>query len=442
MLVRLALVVVALCALVIGGGSVRAQTMTSPGCYNITSTAVTFTYSGCASPTPAPTPVPTPTPTPNPGTFQGFVNGQPYPAGFAPFPTSPVWSSPLPTITPGYYTTDSATIVAEQWAQNASSSGQALHNDEPGNFDTSFPVYVSTPSDPLIALVNPVLGVAQNTTGGIPATVNIPQVARPGQSLGLVSNFTIFQPAGSEVDLSVLANGNPATMNPPGSHWPSGGTMQQASVGDTCSNFYTGTGMGTGAVSTTPAGQCDAAGLVGINDLLRGTISHALAVYVNCTVTGAAFPAQFSGTQTCTDGVGPQMGYRMWYDVPCATTQAISTMPNPTKAILCALNVYGGYVVGTLWGGTIGVGAGLNSGQFGFTIGLESSEPFYAYGNGDKFAALFAQGWVGTTVPGYASGFQRWYARPQDASGNWAPSGVNFASHIHYIKSCVTQQAC
>lgn len=425
-------------------GIAIAQTLTTPGCYNLSTTAVTETQTSCTAPTAPPTIPPTPPPTPNPGVFGGFVNGQPYPAAWQPYSPSPVFASPLPVITPGYYTTDSATIVAEQWASGATSLGQALHNSEPGIFDTSVPVYVTTTSDAGLNIVNPIFGNAIGQTGGVPATANIVGKARPTQSINLPSNMTVFQPSGSGLDMNVLSNANPPTLNPANNRdWQAGQTVPQASYGSSCSNYYTGTGIGTGAVSTTMTGLCGAAGLIGLNDLIRGEIDHTILVYTNCVVAGTVFPAYLAQSPAiCTDGVGPQLGYTMYYDVPCATTIAAGGQLFQ-RAILCALNLYGGIVAGTLQGGTVGAGAGGSSGQFGFTVGFESSEPFYAYGNGDKFAALFSQGWTGTTIPGYAPGYQRWFARPQDVSGNWVPAPVvNFLSHIHYIKSCVKAQTC
>lgn len=433
-------------ALIAGSYSTRAQSITTPGCFNIVTTLTSVATTSCTTPTAPPTVAPTPPPTPNPGTFQGFINGQPYPAGFKPFPSSAPFSSPLPAISPGYYTSDSATIVAEQWSQGTNSFGQAIHDAEPGSFDTSFPVYISSVNDPVVNFVSPVYGNALNTTGGILATANVPAKGFPTQSQpGYLSNFTIFQPSGVELDLNVTSNGSPATMNPPnGVSWTNGSTMQITSYGAACSNFYNGTGIGAGTVGTTSSGICGAAGLVGINDLQRGEIDHTLVVYPNCVVAGSVFPARLAqNVQICTDGVGPEIGYTMWYDVACSTTQATNAQPW-LKAVLCALNQYGGIVAGTqTWGGTVGAGAGNSSGQFGFSIGLESSEPFLAYGQGDKWALMFNQGWVGFTTSGYAPGFQRWYARPQDASGNTIPSpAVDFAGHMHYLKNCVKAQNC
>jgi hypothetical protein len=445
MLMRRLFVTLALVAAIVAAEhGVRAQTISTPGCYNITATAVTITTTSCASPSPSPTPAPTPTPTPNPGVFQGFINGQPQPTGWRPFPNSQFFSSPLPTITPGYYTSDSATIVAEQWTQSATSMGQSLHNQEPGAFDVSVPVYAATASPVLVNIVNPSGGNNNGVTGGVPASLLIPQSGQPTQSVGLESNLSTLQADGTEVDFAVTTNASPATLNPPLGFWRPGNTMAVASYGQTCSNFYSGTGIGNGQVSTTTMGQCGIAGLTGINDLQRGEIDHTLIVYTNCVASGYVTPSVGATSaipaSICTDGVGPKLGYTMWYDVPCSTTQA-TTMQPWAKAILCALNTYGGLVGGTLTGGTIGAGGGGSSGQFGFTIGLESSEPFYAYGQGDKFAVMFNQGWIGRTASDFAPGFQRWIAQPQDANGNTVP-GANFASHIHYINSCVKAQTC
>ena len=111
---------------------------------NVTATEVDFSKSPptpaptagpTATPTPRPTVAPTVTPTVTPVLPSTLSNGQPLPAGFAPYAPTSVWNKPLPPITSNSYTADSARIIAEQFGGNPGNMGQPLRDNEPGMYD-------------------------------------------------------------------------------------------------------------------------------------------------------------------------------------------------------------------------------------------------------------------------------------------------------------------
>jgi hypothetical protein len=168
-------------------------------------------------------------------------------------------------------------------------------------------------------------------------------------------------------------------------------------------------------------------------ELVAGQIDHAIFLTGGCAV-GSQYPVENGGsTGQCAGGVGPPLGGREWYDVPCATTQANSALHPWEKAILCALNQYGAY---------LGDNDGSGPTFTGINAETESEEPWYDY-NGPNytspFAALASQGWSTISIPnvrGSASGV-RWVG-----ADPWRPAGVNFAAHIHWLAPCSAQGSC
>ncbi len=409
---------------------------------NVTATEVDFSKSPpapapTAGPTATPTPRPTVTPTVAPVLPSTLVNGQPLPAGFAPYAPTSVWNKPLPPITSNSYTADSAQIIAEQFGGNPGNMGEPLRDNEPGMYDGGRAIYYAKTSDPLVTIpCSTFYTGCFSGPGALPAAINIPALARGSQEPGNDNRLDVIGPDGTERD---FYNGGSTVFNPPGGgNWTNGSVLPGSGTGNSCGNYLTGTGLTTPDVTygVTAGDQCAEAGLVTINDLLTGTINHALIVVTNCTNPGGVYPARNQNTNNCTDGVGPMLGYWLWYDVPCSTTRA-SGLKLYAQAILCALNVHGGAVMDDYGGGTIAGGMGLAT---------EGSEPFYAFcASGqvcDYWSKLAAQGWVGLTIPGTPAGYQRWFAGDMDANGNWTPPGVNFAAHLHYLKSCVIQGTC
>jgi hypothetical protein len=363
-----------------------------------------------ASPAPTATPKPTPAPTPTPTAAPVSAappNGYAWPASFVPFgPTSP-WNTRIVNPT---YTSDSAAIIAAQFPGPGLSA--PVRNDPAGQWDQAHPIYFASASDPLIN----VNCVAPYCTG-IPSQIRIPARGLFGQSLQDDSHIGVVQPDGTEYDMYCW-DGNSVSCGPQqGGTWSTGQTVTPG-YGAACGNIFTGSGIqplnGSG---TTAGGACESAGLLNPNELAAGAINHALFLITACTANGGVAPARNQNTNAC-PGVGPKLGYRLYYDVPDATTNANPNLKPWEKAILNALHDYGGYVMDDIGGGPID-GTGV-------MFQLPSGEPALAYGLPDQWAQLQSQGWTPLTVPGDQQ--MRWIG-----ADPWNPSGVNFNQHLHYI---------
>ncbi len=378
----------------------------------------------------------------------------------------------MPTITPGYYATtcystpgtyngtppptgwkcDSATVIAEQFPSDGS-AGEDLHNQEPGIYDIDRNVYYCDATCPVISVPVPQTGNSGSAAGQLPTQIRIPALARPSQSNNNDSFLAVEQPDGS-IAFMYYYNGTTIQLNPPGGgNWGTAGNtaMNQSYSGGSCASYATGSGDGgINVQGQGVAGQCPNAGAITLNELLAAAtnphaIQHAMYFASQCLVPTAAIgpggglnPFNGGGDALCNvDGVGPQVGSRYYYDVPCATT--IASPPTGTNAavdvaILCALHDFGAYTTDSVSGGSIA--------NTGMNLVLESSEPFAAYSSGDLFAALGTNyGWVGNTITGGTAGFKRWTA-PDGTANGWKPSNVNFQQHMHILNPCVTQRTC
>ena len=365
----------------------------------------------------APAP-PTLMPMPPPVTNTAFANGRDYATTFRPFAASSVWNmrvSANPTIA-----ANSAAIVAHQFPNGGASD--IVRANEAGQYDYYHPRFFAASSDPLVRVVcNQYCGASDN--GGVPTQIHIPAKARPAG--GSDGHFDIVQPDGTDISMW--------TAQRPSGDWTNGSTVTAGNVAN-CGSFTTGQGWLPGGPGPTAAGYCDNAGVVTAAELLAGQINHAIFVTGECAV-GNQYPVENGGsTQQCTSGVGPPLGGREWYDVPCATTQANSALRPWEKAILCALNQYGGYM------GDNGSGGSYFTGGVGPE--MESEEPWYDYygpGYTSPFAALASQNWTSISIPSAYPGFTgtRWIG-----ADPWRPAGVDFASHIHWLDACSARGTC
>jgi hypothetical protein len=383
------------------------------------------------------------------GTYLSLANGQSLPTTFVPYAKSSVFNTPVsqnPQLLPS-----SGAIVAAQFP-NPTNSSTWIRATEAGANDYMHPLFFATTSDPLVTLVCTDYCNAPDN-GGVPKTAYLPAAARPAG--GTDAHLTVVQPDGTEIDAFACFGtpGGTSSYSSPHSDlqsrdWQSGDTLSCANVAN-LGDYANGLGYMRTGPGSTAADIALGAGIVTAAELVAGQINHALNIGGQCAI-GAQFPAApGASTKQCTSGVGPPLGGREWYDVPCATTQADANLRPWEKAILCALNVYGGYIADSGGGGsnfTGGVGP-----QF------ESEEPWRDYyGTGannatytSPFAALASQGWTSLTISnviGSSSG-NRWGFPGSDGNNNWIPldaagNPINWAQHIHWLAPCSAQGSC
>jgi hypothetical protein len=293
---------------------------------------------------------------------------------------------------------------------------------EAGQYDYNHPRFFASASDPLVNVHCTEYCNAPDN-GGVPSQMHIPAKARPAG--GSDAHFDVVQPDGTEITMWAAQT--------PSADWTNGVTVSAQNIAN-CGSLSSGQGWLTSGPGPTAAGFCDQAGTVTAAELQGGQINHALFITGQCAI-GSQYPTEiYASTQHCSSGVGPPLGGREWYDVPCSTTQANGALKPWEKAILCALNQYGAYFGDDLGGGSNFTG--------GVTPMLESEEPWYDYGGSgytSPFAALAAQGWYAIAISDAHSGAseKRWVG-----ADPWQPSGVNFASHIHWLAPCSAQGSC
>ena len=417
-------------------------------------TASTINYSSTAFPVTAPTPsangtpvpggstppppVPVATPSGKPTSAPGggvgaFVNGQEFPTTFEPYsPTSP-WNTRVsanPTIA------SYSDAAVNTMFQNGSSNSY-FNIEEAGGYDYGHPVYFASANDPVVNLfcdqrVTGYFDCGAPDNGGVPKTIRIPAKAQAAS--GQDSSMTIIQPDGTEIDFFATVHDHPQG-------WNNGDTVRAGNISN-CGSIYTGPGFEAIGPSGTAGGQCDQGGQVRANELVAGSINHAIALQLACEVgsggnTGVYPSVPSALTQICTGGVGVPLGAHLWYDVPDSVTNANGSLQPFEKAILNAFHDYGGYFTDNGSGGAAAVGFGIEMDD------INTSS--YLYGTGDAWAPLASQGW--TRAQGAGSG-----ALPQalglwryqyNYENTWAPSGVSFSSaHWHWLAPCAAQRAC
>jgi hypothetical protein len=296
----------------------------------------------------------------------------------------------------------------------ANGDTQPVREQEAGTYDYGHAVYYAAASDPAVNLKCTAY-CNKSDNGGMPATMHVPAQARPAQ--GADAQMAVIQPDGTEIDLWGAQS--------PGGSWTSGATISAAAIAD-CGNFVTGSGWTPTGPAATASGACLAGGLLRANELLAGSIDHALFLVAQCAI-GWQYPAfPKASTNQCTSGNGPGLGARLWYDVVDATTNANPNLKPWEKAILNALHDFGGYLGDNMSGGSVVSGIGFLA---------ESGEAPWVFGQVDPFAALTSQSWTPASVGGALT------ARFIGAD-TWQPNGVNFAQHLHWLDPCSAQGSC
>jgi hypothetical protein len=346
----------------------------------------------------------------------GFANAADYTSGFTPFAATSVFNTKVsanPT-----YLASSAAIVANQFPGGQNT--QTIRANEAGVGDYGHPRFFASATDPVVS-VKCTLYCGAPDNGGVPATIHVPAVARPAG--GSDSHIDVIQPDGTDITMWGVTK--------PSSNWQTGQTLSALNTAN-CGSVVSSPGWLTVGPGPTAAGYCDNTGIITAAELIAGQINHAIIISGQCAI-GAQYPtSDGASTQQCTSGIGPPLGGREWYDVPCATTQASTALRPWEKAILCALNVYGGYLGDDGGGGSYFTGTGA---------GVEDEEPWYDFDGPNytsPFAPLAAQGWTSFQIQSYGSAKgTRWIG-----ADPWNPSGVNFPAHIHWLAPCSAQGTC
>ena len=347
-----------------------------------------------------------------PGGPGGLQNGFEYAASFRPYGATSMWNrriSDHPTIAPF-----SSLVVAHQFP--GGKNDRPFRSNEVGQYDFGHPIAYATATDPLVNTR------CNQFCGTFPPQIRIPAKARPAG--GSDAHFDIVQPDGTEISMW-------ATYGTPGRDWQTGDTVTAGNVTN-CGSFFDGPGTVQQGPAPTAGGACLRAGEITAAELLAGHINHALFAAGACA-NGRQYPASpESSTHDCTSGIGPPLGAREWYDVPCAQTQADTRLHPWEVAILCALHDYGAYMEDSGGGGAYFTGIGVDA--------TESTETAFDYGQSDPFAALQSQGWYSITIQNadkHGTARQRWVG-----SDIFNPAGIDFPDHIHWLAPCSAQGTC
>jgi len=312
-----------------------------------------------------------------------FTNATDAAISFTPYATTSVWRSRIsanPKIA-----SYSAAVVATQFSGGQSNTG--VRANEAGMYDYNHPKFFATATDPLVRVVcTQYCGTPDN--GGVPAQIHIPAKARPAG--GDDSHLDVVQPDGTEITMWGTAKTT--------ADWTSGATLSAANTAN-CGSYATGQGW----LASGPARRPRVSATM---RALSPQPSSSPAKSITPSSSAARAPSARSIRRrtgpppiAARAAVGPPLGGREWYDVPCATTQANSALRPWEKAILCALNQYGAYL-----GDDAGGGANFTDGVAPL---LESEEPWNdVFGSKytSPFAALTAQGWYSFTMTGVNHG--------------------------------------
>ena len=377
------------------------------------------------SPAPAPTPSPTPAPTPVPTIAQSsatLVNGVAWPASFRPYGASSFWNRPMSNLTSPILYANSDTIIKNV---EANDPGPDVTTSEYGaGYADGHPIVFASSSDPVVN----VKCTLYCSNPNIPATIHLPAKARPASAGD--GHLGVVQPDGTEVDFWAVSPNQPQYV----SDWTNGATISAAGAAG-CGNFYTG--PGSTIYATTVGGACLAAGVVRYNEIVSGTINHALFMTTSCFQANTyVYPATQNGDVNCT-GTNAPLGAHIWLDLSDAQVNALP-LAAWEKTLLRAMHNYGGYLMDS--------GGSPTQYANGYTAfaHIEDDGQYSAFGNASPWAAWAqSQGWNPTAIPAASAGYisaTRWIS----PNSPWNPlaSVGGWAQHLHVVDPCYAQGAC
>ncbi len=295
----------------------------------------------------------------SPSNYVNINNNGPAPANFRAYADDSPWNLPLPANPQN--TNSTLTTNIRVYANN---TPQLTWYTADNNFITGcnravsscggnggFPIYKATTSDIPVTFScdqnnGAYYGCTSNDVRVTTTSVSgyIPANARPGctdyNTCG-DRNMTIIQPDGTVIDVYGCA---PSRNFQSGDRIGSGGTI--------CSNFegmvISSITQSKGINGSTTSGPNYAAETVRYNEVISGSINHALQMPVSCTSTGYMYPGT-GDTYQCSSG-GVPAGTHFYLDLNHAEIDAMisaGTLSSTMKPFYYALHDYGGYVVDT-----------------------------------------------------------------------------------------------
>lgn len=333
----------------------------------------------------APVPLPSPSTAGTCSTI-GAITGLPY----CTYAATSTWNQPIPLPSPSIDPNSSAMISGVM--QNYPQNGAFQINDSTWN---AFPTYFTKSGDPVVTIA-PSASYG-NVSGSVPMPVNVSSGPAPDSHMVVLNSSS-----GSEWDYYGISLPSPIT---------SGTTIPVVVAGLT--NYQSGSGWGE---VTTAAGAGLMAGLVTVDEMMSGTIHHALAMAPACNngyevspQLPAVYPATANAAFNCpvSKGNGIPHGSRIWSDLTDAQVNALG-LDNISSMILKALYHYGGFVTDT-------------NGMVGLDVRNIMEQPLTPTGQ----IWLNQNGWLGTNVPAI----------------NKQPVSF-FTSHFHVLAVCVTKGGC
>ena len=361
-------------------------------------------------PTPVTTIAPTPVPTFAAGTF--WTNGKQIPALFANSnfgASGPLYQLlPVSPVIASY----SASAVSYYFANNAGDFNVGLvdSNNQQGQYDYRFPIYVASLADPLVTIVGPCV-----ENGG---QIHLPALAK--QAGGEDHHLGVIEPNGVEYDFWLVTsvppyvNGSKLVSQGCGSLYLSGANSGPTFIAP-----------GFGFEMATAGGIALSAGQIYTSELAAGVINHAIAYNLPCESIGWVFPAT-QQTGTCANGNGVPLGSRIWWSPTDTATNAMN-LPRDVKTILIAMHHYGGYFTDN-GNGT----SNINGQGGGIGTKVESNQPYWVYGGGVDPALNYVKsspGWNHIIVS--SANLDRWILVTTGAQ-------VDFLHNIKFLDPALT----
>lgn len=289
-------------------------------------------------------------------------------------------------------------------------------NKNQAGYDYNFPMYIASPSDPLVTIV---CGNLSCPDGG--AQINMPALAQ--QAGGTDHHLAVLEPNGTEYDFWLVSS-NPPYSN--GSRFNAAGEGHYSTGGGGSGPNYVAPGFDV--ESATAGGIALSIGQIYTSELATGVINHAISLVFPCGANRWVYPAS-SATGMCENGQGMPLGSRVWWQPTAAQTNAMS-LPRDIITVLTALHTYGGFFTDNDSNGN-----NVNGGGGGMGSRLENQEPYWIYGNGTDPALKYAagaQGWNHVTA---SNGVNRYTLA--------VPAGsADFADNLKVIAPCVTLRTC
>jgi hypothetical protein len=313
-------------------------------------------------------------------------------AAWHPYSAESPFNRPVPTNPP--FVANSAEIV-NRVLTTFDSHISNMNVGSPRSEDYEHPTYWSEDTDPLFT-IHCTRPWGSCSVEGL--HVRIPQAALAPPTTNDGHMTVIEQWSGWEYDFYEAPTPLPS----------GGGTINIGWGGRTAIN---GNGLGTGDAVAAEWGNL--AGIMRAQEVVSGTIGHALFLVLKCDAGSFVYPATKAGG-ACSDRTNaPPMGTHLWLDLPATEIDSLG-IPAWQKEILHALHRYGAYMGDT--------------GGPGFALQFESPLTYSSFGRIDPLVPWAqANGW---------SLYNGSYV------GHWQNVPSSVWQHLHVLDSCVARGSC